>query len=44
LKSTVFEALLAGTLLYGAINLIVLFFSRALEHKTKLPGLMGAQK
>ena len=44
LKSTVFEALLAGTLLYGVINLIILFFSRALERSTKLPGLLGAQK
>jgi len=44
LKSTVFEALLAGTLLYGAINLVVLFLSRALEHSTKLPGLLGAKK
>ena len=44
LKSTVFEALLAGTLLYGAINLVVLFLSRALEHSTKLPGLVGAKK
>jgi glutamate/aspartate transport system permease protein len=44
LKSTVFEALLAGTLLYAAINLIVLFFSRALEHSTKLPGLIGVKK
>jgi len=44
LKSTVFEALLAGTLLYGVINLIVLFLSRALEHSTKLPGLVGAKK
>ena len=44
LKSTVFEALLAGTLLYGAINLIVLFFSRGLERSTKLPGLVGAKK
>jgi len=26
------------------INLIVLFFSRALERSTKLPGLLGAQK
>jgi hypothetical protein len=40
----VFEALLAGTLLYAAINLIVLFFSRALEHSTKLPGLIGVKK
>jgi glutamate/aspartate transport system permease protein len=44
LKSTVFEALLAGTLLYGAINLVVLFLSRTLEHSTKLPGLVGAKK
>jgi glutamate/aspartate transport system permease protein len=44
LKSTVFEALLAGTLLYGVINLIILFLSRALEHSTKLPGLIGAKK
>jgi glutamate/aspartate transport system permease protein len=44
LKSTVFEALLAGTLLYGVINLIVLFFSRVLERATKLPGLVGAPK
>jgi glutamate/aspartate transport system permease protein len=44
LKSTVFEALLAGTLLYGAINLIVLFLSRALEQSTKLPGLIGVKK
>jgi glutamate/aspartate transport system permease protein len=44
LKSTVFEALLAGTLLYGVINLIVLFLSRGLEHSTKLPGLVGAKK
>ena len=44
LKSTVFEALLAGTLLYGAINLVVLFLSRTLEHSTKLPGLLGAKK
>jgi glutamate/aspartate transport system permease protein len=44
LKSTVFEALLAGTVLYGVINLIVLFFSRSLERSTKLPGLVGAQK
>jgi glutamate/aspartate transport system permease protein len=44
LKSTVFEALLAGTLLYGAINLVFLFLSRALEHSTKLPGLVGAKK
>jgi glutamate/aspartate transport system permease protein len=44
LKSTVFEALLAGTLLYGAINLIILFFSRGLERSTKLPGLVGAKK
>jgi glutamate/aspartate transport system permease protein len=44
LKSTVFEALLAGTLLYGAINLVVLFLSRTLEHSTKLPGLLGPKK
>jgi glutamate/aspartate transport system permease protein len=44
LKSTVFEALLAGTLLYGLINLIVLFFSRALERSTRLPGLLGTRK
>jgi glutamate/aspartate transport system permease protein len=44
LKSTVFEALLAGTLLYGVINLIVLFFSSALERATRLPGLLGAHK
>jgi glutamate/aspartate transport system permease protein len=44
LKSTVFEALLAGTLLYGVINLIILFLSRALEHSTKLPGLIGAKE
>jgi glutamate/aspartate transport system permease protein len=44
LKSTVFEALLAGTLLYGVINLIVLFLSRTLEHSTKLPGLIGMKK
>jgi len=36
--------LLAGTLLYGMINLIVLFLSRALERSTKLAGLVGAQK
>jgi glutamate/aspartate transport system permease protein len=44
LKSTVFEALLAGTLLYGAINLVILFLSRALERSTKLPGFVGAKK
>jgi glutamate/aspartate transport system permease protein len=44
LKSTVFEALLAGTLLYGAINLVILFLSRGLERSTKLPGLVGAKK
>jgi glutamate/aspartate transport system permease protein len=44
LKSTVFEALLAGTLLYAIINLIVLTFSRALERSTRLPGLVGAKK
>jgi glutamate/aspartate transport system permease protein len=44
LKSTVFEALLAGTLLYALINMVVLFLSRALEHSTKLPGLVGAKK
>jgi glutamate/aspartate transport system permease protein len=44
LKSTVFEALLAGTLLYGAINLVVLFLSRTLEHSTKLPGLLGPKQ
>jgi glutamate/aspartate transport system permease protein len=44
LKSTVFEALLAGTLLYGVINLFVLFLSRALEQATKLPGLIGVKK
>jgi glutamate/aspartate transport system permease protein len=44
LKSTVFEALLAGTLLYGAINLVVLFLSRTLEHSTKLPGLLAPKK
>jgi glutamate/aspartate transport system permease protein len=44
LKSTVFEALLAGTLLYGAINLVILFLSRGLERSTKLPGLVAAKK
>jgi glutamate/aspartate transport system permease protein len=44
LKSTVFEALLAGTLLYGAVNLVILFLSRALERSTKLPGFVGAKK
>jgi hypothetical protein len=31
-------------LLYGVINLIVLFLSRTLEHSTKLPGLIGMKK
>jgi glutamate/aspartate transport system permease protein len=43
LKSTVFEALLAGTMFYAIINLIVLSFARALERSTRLPGLVGAK-
>jgi glutamate/aspartate transport system permease protein len=42
--SRVYEAFAAGTLLYAALNLLVMFFARALERFTALPGFLGGRK
>jgi glutamate/aspartate transport system permease protein len=39
----VFEAFATATVLYLLINLVVVLAMRALEHKVRVPGLIGAQ-
>jgi len=42
--SRVYEAFAAATLLYAALNLLVMLLARALERSTALPGFLGGRK
>ena len=41
MTSRIYEAFTAGTLLYAAVNLLVMLLARILERRTALPGFLG---